>query len=440
LALLSTGAAADLAVTDVTVIDGTGGPAVPGQTVLVENGRIAAIQPAAHPIPAGTRRLAGRGKYLIPGWIDAHIHLIGAGQWRGLDNPPRVPIDFDAALSALHGFLYVGVTSVFDAGNNPNLILEMRRRERSGEMISPRIFASGHALSWPGSWMAGTFHGVGVPDWPETRNVLDAQLAIQPDIQKLVMERFGLGPNPLTPELPERVMTKMVEYLQNRGVRTTAHAVKEDVARAVVAAGVDTLAHPVTTARASVDFTNELARRQIPVATTLAVFEEIIRFGEDPSFIDTPLNRFVLGANEIAARQLKGPPLYAGMGWTTWFKALWPFMSENVRRLHEAGGVLAVATDRSNGPLYLRELKLLAELGISPADIIPMATLNGAQFLGLEHELGSIAVGKRADLVLLNADPSADIRNAAAIAAVIKDGQLVDRSALRLPGNQDAMP
>ena len=68
-----------------------------------------------------------------------------------MDNAPGVAIDFDAALSALHGFLYVGVTSVYDAGNNPDLIIELRRLERAGEIISPRIFASGHALSWPGS-------------------------------------------------------------------------------------------------------------------------------------------------------------------------------------------------------------------------------------------------------------------------------------------------
>ena len=125
----------------------------------------------------------------MPGWIDAHIHLIGAGQWRGLDNPPDVDINFDAALSALHGYLFVGVTSPYDAGNNPALILEMRRRERAGEIVSPRIYASGHALSWP----AGSFHGVGVPDWPETQKVLDAQIALKPDIQKLVMEGFVMG-------------------------------------------------------------------------------------------------------------------------------------------------------------------------------------------------------------------------------------------------------
>ena len=433
--------ASELAIVNVTIIDGTGGPNTPNQTVLVEDGRIMEIGTAdALTPPPGARlpanQIDGEGKFLMPGWIDAHIHLIGAGQWRGLDNPPGVAIDFDAALSALHGFLYVGVTSLYDAGNNPALILEMRRRERAGEIVSPRIFATGHALSWPGSWMAGSFHGVGVPDWPQTQKVLDAQIALKPDIQKLVMEGFGMGPNPVAPALPADVMAKMVAYLQSHGVRTSVHATKEEAATAAVEAGIDVLAHPVSVARVNPSFTAMLAERRVPVATTLAVFDEIIRFGEDPTVIDTPLNQFVMGADEVAARQAKGPPLYASMGWTSWFKALSPYLKENVRNLYDAGGVLVVATDRSNGPLYFRELELLAELGIPASDIVAMGTLNGAIFLGKENELGTITVGKQADLVLLDADPTADIRNARSVDMVIKNGAVIDRAVLELPGNR----
>ena len=428
--------AGQLAITNVTVIDGTGGPNTSNQSVLVKDGVITRIEDSStFDPPADADRLDGSGKFLMPGWIDAHIHLVGAGQWRGLQNPRGVEIDFEAALSALHGYLYVGVTSVYDAGNNPNLILEMRRQERAGEIISPRIFATGHALSWPGSWMAGTFHGVGVPDWPDTKRVLDAQIAIQPDIQKLVIEPFGMGPNPVVPSLPDDVMAKMVAYLNEHGVRTAVHATKELAAQAAIDAGVSVLAHPVGTARVNPSFTAMLAERQVPVATTLSVFDEIIRFGDDPEVINTPLNAFVLGPEEVAARQAKGPPLYASMGWTTWFKALLPYLKENVRNLYDAGGLLVAATDRSNGPAYFRELELIAELGIPANEIIRMGTHNGATFLGRD-DLGVVAVGMRADLVLLDADPSVDIRNARAVNTVIKKGQVVDRTALSLPGNQ----
>ena len=231
-------------------------------------------------------------------------------------------------------------------------------------------------------------------------------------------------------------MAKMVAYLKQHGVRTSIHAVKEDLALAAVEAGIDTLAHPVTTARVNVAFTQLLAERRIPVASTLAVFDEIIRLGEDPTVLDTPLNNFVLGEHEIAARKAKGPPLYASMGWTTWFKALSPYLKENVRNLYDAGGVVTVATDRSDGPLYYRELQLLADLGIPAPAIVRLGTLHGALFLGRESELGTVTPGKLADLVLLHADPTVDISNAAAVAAVIKDGKIIDRDTLALPGNQ----
>lgn len=81
-------------------------------------------------------------------------------------------------------------------------------------------------------------------------------------------------------------------------------------------------------------------------------------------------------------------------------------------------------------------MELLVELGIPATAIVRMGTLHGAKFLGLEDDLGTISVGKRADLVLLDANPAADIRNARAIAAVIKNGRVIDRSALSLPGNR----
>ena len=428
---------ADIAITNVTLIDGTGGAARPGVTVVVKGNRIADVGPATRVnVPRGAVRIDGSGKYLMPGLMDMHIHLIGAGQWRGLDNPPGVVIDTGAALSYLHGYLYDGVTSVYDAGNNPDLILDMRTRERARNIISPRIFATGHALSYPGSWMAGTFHGVGVPDWPETITLLDAQIALKPDLQKLVIEQFGLGPNPLAPFMPVDLMEKIVAYLKERGVRTTIHATTEQLARAAFDAGIDTFAHPVSTARMSDVYIKLLAEKKTPVATTLAVFDEIIRLGEDPGYLDDPLFTDVLTPEEIASRKEQGPARFASLGWTSWFKALNPYLRENVKKLHDAGAVLVLATDRSEGPMVHREMEILAEIGIPAADVVRMGTLNGAIFLGKERNMGTVEAGKLADLLLLDADPTIDVKHARKIHTVIKDGVVIDRGKLALPVNR----
>jgi len=106
-----------------------------------------------------------------------------------------------------------------------------------------------------------------------------------------------------------------------------------------------------------------------------------------------------------------------------------------VKRIHDAGGVLVLATDRALAPAASRELELVVESGIPPLAVLRIATLNGATFLGRERGLGSIETGKIADMVLLDADPSVDIRNVHKVARVWKAGVEIDRARLDLPIN-----
>lgn len=428
-------AAGDIAITHVTVIDGTGAAAIPDATVVVHGDRIAAVG-AGVKAPAGARMIDGAGKFLIPGLMDVHIHLVGTGEWRGLENPPGVTMDFKVGEAALRGYLYFGVTSVYDAGNVPEFIYDLRRRERAGLIESPRIFATGPAISVAGSWMGEDWHGISVPDWPETIPVLDRLIAAKPDMQKLVMERAGVGPLPLSPYLHPELADKIIAYMHAHGVRTTVHAVTEDLARAAVDGGIDALAHPVGMARETPAFTQLLADRKVPVATTLAVTDEIVRLSETPEYLDGPMMRAVLSDAEIAARKATGGPHYKEMGFTDFFKAMRPYPTENLLKIHQADGILALGTDRSEGPLVHRELELLAAAGIPVKDLLRIATYNGALFLGQEKTLGSVTPGKYADLLLLNADPTLDVANYSKIAMVMKGGRVIDRDRLDLPVNR----
>ena len=126
---------------------------------------------------------------------------------------------------------------------------------------------------------------------------------------------------------------------------------------------------------------------------------------------------------------------YLKLGWPDWFAAIYPYAARNLQRIHAAGGLLVLGTDRSFAPAALRELELVVAAGIPPLDALRIATLNGAIFLGRESELGSIEPGKLADMVLLNADPTRDIRNVREIAGVWKAGVAIDRATLQLPIN-----
>lgn len=171
------------------------------------------------------------------------------------------------------------------------------------------------------------------------------------------------------------------------------------------------------------------------MATTLTIGENYSRLADHPDYLDQPLYRAVLTKDEIAGLKNTTRQEYQDRTWTWWMKLMTPVAQENLRKIHAAGGILALGTDQTDGASVHREMELLAASGIPALDVIRIATLNAAKFLGKEEQLGSIEEGKLADMVLLSADPAADINNSKQIHLVIKNGNLVDREKLDLPVN-----
>lgn len=412
-----------LLIEHVTLIDGTGRPPMTGASVLVEGDRITRIARGALVAPAGATRVDGTGKFLIPGLIDVHIHLDGASQ------PANVGV------RALHGFLYSGFTTVFDAGNIPDFIYGMRARERSGEIVAPRILATGGVVTAPGGHGSG-FGGAQIDAWPAAIPILDAYLALKPDMVKFTFDEHGWGTRPLIPLLDVDVMAKAARYINDHGIRTTSHISHEYRARQAISAGLNTLAHPIIQGPVSESFVKLMASTRTPMASTLTIGEGYSRLVEHPEFLDQPLYQAVYTAEAIAKLKTTTRDEYAKRTWTTWMKVMTPVAQENLRLIHAAGGVIALGSDQSSGPASHRELELMVNGGISALDAIRIGTLNAAVFLGRERDYGSVEEGKVADLVLLSADPSADIRNAARIAMVFKGGVAINRGALDLPVNR----
>lgn len=417
-----------LLIEDVTLIDGTGKQPQPNSWVLIADDRIREVGQRGVRPPAADRRVDGRGKYLIPGLVDMHIHLRGGP--RGDQETDRA-----AGVQALQGYLYSGVTAVYDAGNDPQYLYDLREEERSGQLVAPRIFSTIGTVTYPGS------HGGGrgatlVDSWPQAKELLDEHIARRPDVLKLTYEERGWGSRPMIPKLPIDLLQKIVEYYNDHGIRTTVHVSGEPAARDVIYAGIDTLAHPVIVGPISEQFARLMGSKKTPMVTTLTIGENYSRLAEHPEYLDQPLYRAVLNRSEIERLKNEVQKEYAERSWTWWMKIMTPIAQENLRQIHEAGGLLVLGTDQTIGPAVHREMELLVAGGIPALDVLRIATLNGAVFLGLQEQLGSIEAGKLADLVLLNSDPVADIDNAKDIDLVIKNGRIIDRSALDLPVNR----
>ncbi len=449
--LFASGAWAGPIIIDHTnLIDGTGRQPRHDMSVVIDGGRFTVVGPSilAEGLPG--RRIDGRGKYLISGLMDIHIHLAGfsrAGQsWVPGTRPAAAGkwvVDRKVGEQALASFLYAGVTTVLDVGNIPENILPLRTDERAGKILAPHIFATGNLVTYPGSH--GTDIAINVSSWPEAEAQLQAQFDSQhPDVQKITYDDEGWGSRPLIPILPKELLQHIIEFYNLHGVRTTVHISNESRALEAIYSGVDTLAHTPIQGPVTEAFVKMAAAKQIPMASTMTIGDNYSRLHEHPEYLDQPLYVATMAPAErarlkkIAAEGgetglLTSPPLYQRT-WRLWMKTQTPILQDNLRRIDAAGGVIAAGTDGTNGAGTQRELELLAQAGIPPLEIIKIATFNGARFLGKQEQMGSIEEGKIADAVLLSADPTVDINNCKSILFVMKAGQVIDESKLPLAG------
>jgi imidazolonepropionase-like amidohydrolase len=418
----------------VTLIDGTHAPQA-DMTIAIAGERILAVGPTALAHGLKGRRIDGKGKYLMPGLIDVHIHLRGGFDVSGKVDAELAPPNRTEGVAALASFLYAGVTTVFDAGNRAEHILPLRADERAGKILSPRILATGSLITYPGSH--GDRIAVRIADFEKDKALLDKHIAEQqPDILKLTLEEEGWGSRPMIPLMPVELLEKITRYYNQHGIRTTVHVSSELRSIEAIYAGSDTLAHPVIQGPVSDSFVKLMAAKKTPFASTLTIGENYSRLAEHPEYLDQPLYVASLTPSERERLKTVTRAEWQARPWTWWMKIMTPIAEENVRRIHAAGGIVACGTDQSSGPATQRELELLVAAGISPLDVIRIATYNSAVFLGKADQFGLVDAGKLADLVLLSKDPTQDINNAKSIVFVMKNGQLVDESLLPLAGGQ----
>jgi imidazolonepropionase-like amidohydrolase len=422
------------AIEHVTLIDGIHAPQS-DMTVAIEGERISAVTPSAVAQAVKGRRIDGRGKYLIPGLMDVHIHLRGGFDVGGKVDAELAPPNRDEGVAALASYLYSGVTTVFDAGNRADHILPLRADERAGKILSPRIFATGNLITYPGSH--GDRIAVRISDFEKDKALLDKHIEEQhPDILKLTLEEEGWGSRPMIPLMPVELLEKITRYYNQHGIRTTVHVSSELRSLEAIYAGSDTLAHPVIQGPVSDSFVKLMGAKKIPFASTLTIGDNYSRLAEHPEYLDQPLYVASLSASEREQLKTKIRAEWQARSWTGWMKIMTPIAQENVRKIHAAGGVVACGTDQSSGPATQRELELLVASGITPLDALRIATYNSAVFLGMADRLGSVDKGKFADLVLLAKDPSSDVNNVKSIVFVVKNGQLIDESQLPLAGGK----
>lgn len=438
-------------ITGITVIhpERTGNAAVePYSTVMVQDGRIQFVgRNVTLELPQGATVIDGRGKYLIPGLVDSHVHFFQSGN---LYTRPDAA-DFNAVMpyadevarnqarlpATFRVWLASGVTGVVDIGG-PFWNFEVRDRA-AATPAAPRLTVAGPLISM----VARPQLDLGDPpiiriDSPAAARALIArQLPHKPDYIKV----WFIHQKDDDLAAQEAIVKAAGDAAHEAGLKLAVHATELVVAKAALRAGADYLVHSVFDAPVDDEFIALAKARKVIYCPTLFVVQgyPLALSGQwrptpvesqraDPEILAMMDDLEEIPAGKRPERVTKlmadpKPPAAPAVG------------MQNLRRLQDAGITIAMGTDAGNigtlhGPSIHREFALMKEAGLTPAEILRSATTNGALALGLAAETGAIAPGMRADLVILDADPLADVANLQRVYRVLKDGVLYDPDAL----------
>jgi imidazolonepropionase-like amidohydrolase len=460
------------AITGATLIDGNGGPPIADSVVVIANGRItAAGSKSSTTIPSGATIVNGAGKFIVPGLVDTNVHLslYGGTAERYETIAKYHPRQKEIVLEAAQLQLKHGVTTVRDSYGLLLPLVAVRDQINKGEAIGPRILAAGNIVGWGGPYSISfslireqgltlfqeqvndeVSQGAGEDlvdmEPEELRAAIRAYLDKGPDFIK-----YGGSAHFARPALigfsPE-AQKVIVEEAHRRGKVAETHSTTIDSLRLSVEAGIDLIQHPEL-----------LGPREMPDALVKMIAErKIVCSMLANTITGDAWKKAMKDRDEAVAKRgeaEKGQkPQRARTGAELRQRAVEDAVElqmrrKNAQKLIAAGAVVTIGTDNywAAAPEFTRggtkpdtqnhgigsiiAIEGLVELGMTPAQAIVAATKNGAIASKGLAEFGTIEAGKRADLLILDANPLADITNLRKLSTVMRDGRAIDRE--RLP-------
>jgi imidazolonepropionase-like amidohydrolase len=437
------------AITHVRIVDGTGAAPLEDQTLLIDGAKIAAVQPASAPVPAGYRVIDGTGETALPGLVGMHNHLFylqrpnidPSGKF---EQPIIVP---QMSFSAPRLYLANGVTTMRTTGSvEPYTDLALKREIDAGHLVGPHLDVTGPYLEGAGAFFIQN-HPITSPYDARREVAFWADQGVNSFKAYMNITRAELG--------------AAIKEAHRRGLKLTGHLCSVTYPEAV-ALGIDDLEHgffvntqldpgkqpdkcPDTTGTPTLlkmtpgspeanALIQLLVSKHVALTSTLPVFEQGVP-------LHAPLQQRQM---EVLTPQAKESYLYlrnltAGRAGTKRGEDAAQAYKNDLgleRQFVAAGGLLLAGPDPTgNGGVIpgfgdQRELELLVQAGFTPVEAIKIATLNGAIYLGLADRVGSIAAGKNADLIIVRGNPAAKIDDIEQVDTVFKDGVGYDSAKL----------
>ncbi len=408
-----------------TLIDGTGKPASPAMAMVIVDGRIQSVAPAARiKPPAGAEVIDLAGKFVMPGIINLHGHV---GATVDMAQDPKF-YTRENVERQLQTYASYGVTTVVSLGTDFDPIFQIRDEQRAtGRPHMARVYTAGRGFvaknGYPPS--AGMRYEVATPAECDADV---AELAVKKvDFVKIwVDDHFGRDR-----KLPIELSRAIIAGARRHGLKVAAHIVNLEDAKQLVDAGVYGLAHSVRDQPVDQALIDAMKKRGVwQMAPTLTREISTFIYAQSPKFLDDPF--FTRSVSPAVIQTLKSPQYIARLKSDPDFSkypALLDMAKQNLKRLADSGVKIGFGTDsgppaRFQGYFEQWELDLMVDAGLTPMQAITTATRSSAEFLGA-RDLGTLEGGKWADLIVLKSNPLDDIRNTRSIESVYIAGTLV---------------
>ena len=438
-----------IALTHVRVIDGTGAAPAEDRTVLIDGPRIAAVQAASAPVPAGYATLDLTAATVMPGLVGMHNHMFYIAR-PNLDasghseEPLVVP---QMTFSAPRLYLANGVTTMRTTGSvEPYADLNVKREIDAGRLIGPHMDVTGPYLEGPNSpfiqmhqitspddarRMVAFWADQGVTSFKAYMNITRAELKAA--IEEVHRRGLKITGHLCSVTYPEAAQLGIDDLEHGFFVNTQLDPGKQPD-KCTTTVGTPTLLAMTPGSPQASALINLLVSKRVAVTSTLPVFEQSLA-------LHGPLNPRAMAVLTPEAREayLYNRNRAATRGSTPQGQQFAQAYKNDLgleRQFVAAGGLLLAGPDPTgNGGVIpgfgdQRELELLVEAGFTPLEAIRIGTLNGATFLGLADRIGSIAPGKAADLIVVRGNPAANINDVEKVEMVFKDGVGFDSSKL----------
>ena len=412
-----------------TVIDGTGEDPREGTDILIMDGRVVAVE--SNIKLKGAKEINLTGKTVIPSLISAHAH-VGTlkGTTSSADNYTR-----ENVLRHLQKYQDYGVNAVLAMGTDRPLIFDgLRDSTVAGLLPGARLFSAGYGFNTPdpnpGSWMNLLLR----PETPgEVPAMMDRLVPLKPTVVKIWVDDHGGNAQKMKPEIYQAIISEA----HKRNIRVAAHLFYAEDARLLTEAGIDIIAHSIRDRPVDSELLNAMKEKNVIYIPTLSLDEYQFAYANQPDWIN---DEFFKKSLEPGVYEMITDPAYAEKIRTSpdYERNAAAFRTAliNLKKIMDAGITVALGTDSGAFPIRTQgftehlELELMVEAGLTPVQAIMLATQNAAKALKMENELGTLTRGKKADLIILSANPANDIRNTRKIEAVWKDGRQVSKGPL----------